>query len=229
MNASMQGKLSPALYMALKLALLWGFASSAFAATLTPMLTDQRLGVVIGDLKLPDTLHKDLKSGLTNRMLIRVSLSVDAKQADQATAELAVKYDLWDETFGLQVLVNGGVIFKATYARIDDAVTYLSHPRLPQLFVKPPANKNLSLKADLLLNPVDREKMDKLRSWVTGEATVPSSGHDTGSSIAVSSKPNAVFNRIFQQYMSGDDLTSAWRTTVTSKQFALTDLHDETQ
>ena len=48
--------------------------ASAFAAQLTPLLQGGELGVDLKGASLPPTLRKDLVSGLTNRIVIRVTL-----------------------------------------------------------------------------------------------------------------------------------------------------------
>jgi hypothetical protein len=57
------------------------------AAELTHFIGERRLGARIQALAYPDSLHKDLRSGLTNRLLMRVSLlqgrTVSRRAVDQ--------------------------------------------------------------------------------------------------------------------------------------------------
>jgi hypothetical protein len=62
------------------------------------------------------------------------------------------------------------------------------------------------LRVELLLNPIDREKMRTIRKWVS-QNTSPSVAGDQMSAS------NAVFNRIFEQY-ADSDLAAAWRVTL---------------
>ncbi len=57
------------------------------------------LKAVVSGVAFPSGLSKDLKSGLTNNILIRLELLRDSQVEARADVLLAVRYDLWDEVF----------------------------------------------------------------------------------------------------------------------------------
>jgi hypothetical protein len=214
------------------LVLLMVFASEhAAASELTPFVKDQRLGVVIRTLELPATFPKDLMSGLTNRLLIRVALVSQSQQVVQKTAEVAMKYDLWDEDFAVTLTVSGAVITTQTYSSVMEVRTFLADIRLPGLFARSevPGASGVILRAEVLLNPIERERMAAIRRWVAQNSTyTPSDTDGFGSERGVGiSHSNTIFNRIFEQYSQGMDLVAAWKETVSSKPFNIEEVGSE--
>jgi hypothetical protein len=85
--------------------------------------------------------------------------------------------------------------------------------------------------ADVLLNPIDRERMDRIRKWVAENSahspvdpTRPDATAPVGASMS-----NALFNSIFEQYASGTSVAAAWHETVGSKPFTRESLEHERQ
>jgi hypothetical protein len=203
-------------------------SSHAAAAELTPYLKDQRLGVVIKTIGLPETFPKDLVSGLTNKLLIRVSLVSHSKLVDQSTAEISVKYDLWDETFAVTSTVNGVVIDARTIKTLMEVRAFLTELRLTGLFARGemPGADRLVMRAEILLNPIERERLAAIRRWVAENSTyTPSDTDGFGSEKGLaSSRSSAIFNRIFEQYSQGRDLVAAWKETLSSEPFKIEDI-----
>ena len=201
------------------------------AAELTPYLKDQRLGMVIKSIGLPETFPKDLVSGLTNTLLIRVSLVSHSKVVDQATVAISVKYDLWDETFAVTSTVNGVVIDTRTCKTSIEVQTLLTELRLPGLFARAdvPGADRLVMRAEILLNPIERERLAAIRRWVAENSTyTPSDMDGFGSEKGLgNSRSNAIFNRIFEQYSQGMDLVAAWKETVSSEPFNIEEIGSE--
>ena len=81
-------------------------ANDGRAAQLTPLLQQGELGADLKGASLPPTIRKDLVSGLTNRIVIRVTLVNPTQPIAQKLVGIAVKYDLWEETFGVKVAVE---------------------------------------------------------------------------------------------------------------------------
>ena len=71
----------------------------ALAAELTALRREQRVGARLQDLDYPASLRKDLVSGLTNRLLIRIRLQREDRLLEEAAIQVAIRYDLWDEVF----------------------------------------------------------------------------------------------------------------------------------
>ena len=79
---------------------------------------------------------------------------------------------------------------------------------------------DLTLRVEVLLNPIDREKMQMIRKWVAQNSTPEVAGRQ---GISVS---NAIFNRIFEQYADGSDVAAVWRTAVQSARFRVDSLRE---
>jgi hypothetical protein len=215
-------------------ALLYLFSSSQLgAAELTPFVADGQLGLAVLELPFPPSINKDLMSGLTNRILLRVALMDGAQIVVTKDVELAILYDLWEENFKLTVTVNRTVARTEVYAHEADILSFLKNVRLANLFdmTQLAGKRGVIVKADALLNPIDRERVAKLKRWVAENSTVaplsrPPIAPNNGSlDQAPSTTPsNVLFNRIFSQYATGTDLAAAWRVVVISVPFNPEDL-----
>jgi hypothetical protein len=197
-------------------------AAAAPAAEVVATLADGKLGARVDAIAFPPTLPKELTSGLTNRLYARVS--VDDAQAvtlARAVVEIAIRYDLWDQTF----IVSGtpGAIEARTLASIVEVRSLLGALRLPRLFDADalPDTAALTVRVELLLNPIEREKARMIRKWVAENST-PEVAGDQGISMS-----NALFNRIFEQFTDGSDVAAGWRVAVSSAPFRMLDLRRE--
>lgn len=203
-------------------------ATIGWAGQLTPTLDDGQLSVVIEATQWPDTLRKDLTSGLTNRILIRVSLARDSEIVQQRAVEIAIRYDLWDERFTMNVTLDGVAAEARTIQNAEDMQAALRKLRLPHLFAinGAAATQALTVTTEILLNPVDRERMEMIRKWVAENsiASADIGGPNSGGGLAVT-----LFNRIFEQYAKGADIAAIWQETSTSQPFRLEELIDESR
>jgi hypothetical protein len=212
------------------LSILFVFVTaSCCAAELTPLRQANLLGAHIQGASLPDSFHRDLTSGLTNRLMIRLTLHQAARELRARSIEIAIRYDLWDETFTMMTTIDGAKTESAVFKEAQQVIHRLQAIRLPELFATSdlPAESELTLRAIVLLNPIDRERMDAIREWV-GQNTKRSSLDPAGAlSVGDLSVSNAIFNRIFEQYASGQDVASAWQQTLATKPFRLIGLSQE--
>jgi hypothetical protein len=217
-------------------ALLYLFSSTrSTAEELTPFVENGQLGVVVLELPFPSSIDKDLRSGLTNRVLLRVALLEGAQVVATKDVELAILYDLWEENFKLTVTIDRKVVRTEVYPHEADILSFLKYARLPNLIdmTKLAGKRGVVVRADALLNPIDRERMDKLKRWIAENSTVaplsrPPIAPNSGSvAPAPTTTPsNVLFNRIFSQYATGTDLAAAWRVVVISMPFNPEDLTD---
>ena len=218
---------------ALLLLLLLLAPISTLAAELSPFLHEHRLGVIVARVRLPPTLRKDLASGLTNKILVQVVLSQDARPLTRKLVDIAVRYDLWEETFSMDTRVDDVMVDSKTYRQMDDVVAALGNLRLPGLFTPAPTAQRaqLALTVELLFNPVEKERMDEIRRWVaenSGPALPdPTTVRPGLSAPAPASDSRALFNKIFQQYAAGASIAAAWKDAGSSKPFAVEELRDE--
>ena len=205
-----------------------GRLADVWGAELAPMLDDGRLGGVLRAVDLPPTIKKDLVSGLTNRIAVRISLLRSRQIVAQAAADVAVKYDLWDETFAVKVGVDDHPAASLTAHDVDEVVSVLTNLNLPHLFQADsvPRSGPLQLEAVLLFDPIEKARMEEIRKWVEENDHVPPPDAASLSSIlpAPRSASARLFNRIFEQYASGAPLAATWKQTVVSKPFIMDDL-----
>jgi hypothetical protein len=214
--------------------LSWLLACPSRAGEIEPFLAEGRIGAHIRDLAFPATLSKDLTSGLTSRLLARVELRAGTRRAAQSAVEITVKYDLWDENFRVIVTVDRHVASNALYGSLAEVRAFLQDVRVPGMFAPsgpPPGSDPLTLQANVLLNPVDRERMERIRAWVKENSTpAPSDPTSAGAAAPVgAATSNALFDRIFAQYAGGTDLAAAWHETLASKPFRVEGLVNEGQ
>jgi hypothetical protein len=198
------------------------FAGVASAAELVPVREGDRLGANVTGLSLPDALRRDLRSGLTNRMLIRVELLAGNDVVDSRTVELAVKYDLWDENFRLTFTpAQGPPRVLTTDNEVLALLKDVSLPRLFDLSRLVPGREHV-LRCDLLLNPIEEERLAMVRKWVA-QNSIPSIGsgvtatHGTGTASA--SYGSDLFTRIFEQYAAGGGAVGVWTESLRSPPF----------
>jgi hypothetical protein len=198
-------------------------AGSSCGADLTPVRQDAELGVSIQGVEFPPSLARDLTSGLTNRLLIRVSLEEAAQSVRRRVADIAIRYDLWDESFTIVTRIDDVAVSTRTQQSMQQVTELLQHVRLPRLFqvgTLRSANE-LVVQAELLLNPIDRERMENIKKWVAQNSSRqpldPSRvlGHGDGS------LSNAIFNRILEQYAAGSDVSAAWQQSLRTQSFSL--------
>jgi hypothetical protein len=178
------------------------------------------LGARVRGLRFPQTLPKDLTSGLTSRILARVMLLAPGQPTGQHLVEITVKYDLWDETFRFTLAVDDRVLASEIHATLEAVLGRLREAKLPELFPEAGLERGVTytLRAEVLLNPIDRERMEKIRKWVAenstyapGQAGVPDS--------RTSSTSNELFNRIFEEYAAGAAAAATWSETAVSSPF----------
>jgi hypothetical protein len=202
-------------------------AAPAAPAELTPVVREHTVGVHIGGIAWPATLTKDLVSGLTNTLLIHVALFSDSRELDQKTAVIAIKYDLWEETFALTVTVNDAVILARSDETQQQIEAFLGGLELPQLFAasEVPKDGSATLRVDMLLNPIDRERLEAIKKWVIDNNTsIPADTSGFSDKRVRNSRSNELFNKIFEQYAQGADVAAAWKESLASKPFKIAEV-----
>lgn len=184
-------------------------------AELSPLVGDGAVGVRIDGLEFPTSLPGELRSGLTNRLYLRLTLLDGTTPLQQHTAEMAIRYDLWEETFVVTRTVDNTTAEPQLLRSPSDIAGLLSAISIPRVFAAAglPTERALMIRAELLLNPIRREKLRLIRKWVA-ENSAPDMGRDRGPSAS-----SAIFNRIFEQYADGADIAALWRADLTSRPF----------
>lgn len=222
--------LRPLWLVLLSLALTW--PAVTLSAQLTPVLKEHRIGVLLENVKLPQRFRDDLRSGLASRILIQVTLLEAKKPLANKVVDIAVKYDLWDETFGVTIAVDNVSREPQVLTRTEDVIAMLSPLNIPNLFSTDPlqGSKELTLAAHVLFNPLERERLEEIRKWVAENSRPTGVDPASGGSLAappVVTDSRSLFNKIFEQYAAGAAVAAVFADSATSKPFKLEDLHDE--
>lgn len=209
----------------------------AIAARLTPWIASTGLGVAITQTALPRTLRSDLSSGLTNRIVLQIVLLRDRARVRQRTAEITVKYDLWDETYRMTVTLEGTVVMSQTYTRVDEVMGALSNLRLPGLFAAGdlPDSAHLQLAVTIVFDPIEKARLEEQRQWVqenTSPAPLPAAPNvlEIGPGAQASApvpQQHSLFDRIFEQYAAGATVAGTWQDSGSSLEFELKSLRRE--
>jgi hypothetical protein len=201
-------------------------AKPAASAELTPVMRERTIGIHMTGIAWPSTLTKDLVSGLTNTLLIHVSLFAQSRQLDQRTALVAIKYDLWGEAYALTVSVDGKVISTRTDETQQQIDAFLANLELPDLFAasQVPKEGTATLKVQMLLNPIERERLEAIKKWVIENNTsIPADTSGFSEKRIGNLRSNDVFNRIFEQFSEGADSAAAWKESLSSKTFSISE------
>jgi len=197
-------------------------SASVDAAEMSVTLVDGKLGARIDAISYPSSLPKELISGLTNRLYARVTLMAALEIVGQRSVEIAIRYDLWDQKYSVVSALDGAIVESRSVATSAEMNELLGALPLPGLFdLSTLSAHSLVLRVDVLLNPIDREKMRMIRKWVA-QNSAPDVNGDQGISVS-----NAIFNRIFEQYADGSNVAAAWRVAVTSNPFSIDSLKHE--
>jgi hypothetical protein len=107
-----------------------------------------------------------------------------------------------------------------THASLDTVLARLQEAKLPSLFPESGVSQGVThtLRAEVLLNPIDAERMEKIRKWVAENSTY-APGQSGVPDASTSNTSNDLFNRIFEQFASGASTAAAWRETAVSGPF----------
>lgn len=201
------------------LVLLLAGVLPAGAAELVPYSEGNFIGAQLRGMRLPESLRQDLVSGLTNRMLIRMTLAAEGRTISQSMVAIGIKYDLWEESFRMTLSVDDRELPTRTLAKIEDVLNMLTDLPLNAVLRSSDLQPGLThtLLADVLFDPVDRERMENIRRWVSRNSALPASGVQTAA--GGSSPSAALFNAIFEQYAEGADIAATARDSATSAPF----------
>jgi hypothetical protein len=212
-------------------------APPAVAARLTPWMGSTGLGVAITQTALPRTLRSDLSSGLTNRIVLQIELLQNTARVRQRTAEVTVRYDLWDEIYRMTVTLEGTAVISQTYTRVDEVTRALSSLRLPGLFAASdlPESARLQLAVKIVFDPIEKARLEEQRRWVqenTAPAPRPAAPNlpEIGPGAQASApapQQHSLFDRIFAQYAAGATVAGTWQDSGSSPEFDLQSVRRE--
>ncbi|GFE91577.1 hypothetical protein [Steroidobacter agaridevorans] len=206
------------------LAILLALATTnSWAAELAAVRVDNHLGARLQGTSLPESFGRDLTSGLTSRLMIRLTLHQAARELRARSVEIAIRYDLWDETFTLTRTLDGISLDTATYREAQQVIRELQQITFSELFPTSglPADVELVMRAVVLLNPIDRERLEEIRKWVAKNNKRSTLDPAGALGVGDASVSSAIMERIFEQYTSGADAAAVWQQTLTTEPFRL--------
>jgi hypothetical protein len=205
-------------------------AHTGRAARVTPVVAGGQLGVVVSVVEYPDSLQKDLVSGLTNELLLDVKLLAGTRELGRRTASLSIRYDLWEEKFTSTLKIDEAPPDVRTNVTRKDIDESLAAIRLSKLFpVNGLANdERLVVQVQMLLNPIERERIEAIKRWVARHSTyTPTDTPGYSDKTVASARSNGIFNGIFQQYAGGAKSVASWTMSVSTQPFKLDEVRDE--
>jgi hypothetical protein len=118
------------------------------------------------------------------------------------------------------------VVLARTDQRQPQIEAYLANLDLPDLFAasEVPKDGTATLRVDMLLNPIERERLDAIKKWVIENNTsIPADTSGFSDKRVGRSRSNEVFNRIFEQYAQGADAVATWKESVSSSPFKISE------
>ena len=216
-------------YVIFFLSLIISFDSAA--ATVKPIVQHEHLGIKISGVKYPKSLNEELMSGLTTQLIINIEL-IQNNTRYKSLSEINIKYDLWDEVFHYRQSVNGTISRNEKLNHRDEVTLLLSEiavqPTIKLEQLDP--HSTAKIKINLYLNPVERERIEKIRKWVA-KNNVPSKGTSLNGHSGLSNNKNSqrnsassMFLEIFNQYTRGENIASEWKKELESEHFSIGEL-----
>ncbi len=196
-------------------------SASGYAAELKPRITSQALGMSLSGIPFPDTLAQDLMSGFENRVVVRVAVLSSGKIIALRDATVSVRYDLWEELFTVRTRISDALVNEVTFKQAKEVMQYLGNLQFDGLFLMESLQRDqeISLQAEVSINPIEREKIERVRQWVAANSAPGGAVSTSPAGAPLTAKPNDLFNVIFDQYIRGEDWVATWKLTVTSKAF----------
>jgi hypothetical protein len=119
------------------------------------------------------------------------------------------------------------VILARTGQRQPDIDAFLAKLELPDLFSTQalPTDGTATLRVDMLLNPIERERLESIKKWVLQNNTsIPTDTSGFSDKRVSNSRSNEVFNKIFEQYARGADVAATWKLSLSSKPFRVSEV-----
>jgi len=197
-------------------------ASTSLAAQIQPLIQNQQLGIALSDIDWPASLRKDFISGFENRILIRATVMTGEKPIATRDLVIVEKYDLWDELLRIRVTLAAQPYSDKTHKSVDEAIMELRNLSAQNVFPFTlfTSGQKLILRADIFVNPIERERIERVTRWVA-ENSVPRVAGIAANGAPLTAKPNSLFNSIYEQYVHGAEIAAPWKAILESKPFSL--------
>ncbi|MGK5089443.1 hypothetical protein WDW86_17980 [Bdellovibrionota bacterium FG-2] len=148
-----------------------------------------------------------------------------------------VFYDLWDEVFLSSLSSGASGKESRVFRSSDEVLAWLESIKLfpiEKISVLNPAT-SYSLEVTVLLDPIQKDRAEVIRKWVSennvNTGISPAQGNGSGApnpgqGQIGSMSSNRIMGALFSEYLSEGLSSTKWKTTVRSKEFRITALHD---
>lgn len=203
--------------------------SVAQALEIIPLKGPSGYGVKIKDITYPDKIEKELSSGLTTKVLYHLQLKAGPEVIINFISEYAVKYDLWDESFAFEISPPSDEKVKRIFRSNNEVLVQLQSPVFDGAFGSDvQQDKLMRIQVDILLNPIQKEKMEKIRKWVAQNSVTDLLDPTGGRSLkSTGARGDTIFNTIFEQFSRGSSVAGVWKTSGQSKEFRFKEVNNE--
>ncbi|MFT4929461.1 MAG: hypothetical protein ACI8WB_005594 [Phenylobacterium sp.] len=241
----------------LLLTLLLGaiFSVKTQAIDIKPENLKGQLAVTVKSIPYPAQLDAELDSGLPNTINVLLWLSDDSNDNGRlvATVDYQVTYDLWDEVYLVNITTHAGGVTRHVVKTKTELLRRLSHITLTQVVDLNTlvSATNTSLSTQVIVNPVDGERIKKIHAWIANSKgfthepqdkrqstsltnTVANSNRiapvsgGVGASVTVTRSGGPrfqkLFDKILEQYMQTDEVPALWRSERVSQRLELQQL-----
>lgn len=200
---------------------------------------NQLLKAKITNIELPlSTLEKTLPSGISNNILIKLSLIENNQIVMGTVSHVKVVYDLWHEVYRLTITEHNAEsikIIKKTKKEVFDFL--LSHESKIGDLKNINPNGKYSLKFEWVLDPIDKEKQVKIKRWLAQNRVSVSSisnrleggGIEQVGTIESKSGPSTsgIFNSLLENELLKESTQGSFKTEFVKQNISLSEIQNE--
>jgi hypothetical protein len=180
-------------------------ASSGQALELTITSNPGSTIIQLSDIAYPDDIDKDLQSGLTTTLLIQIDITAQDGATEHYNRAVSIRYDLWEENYIVDSDFLSATSTLTDLQQIRDLIDTFEILLAELKFI----GEKYAIKTTILLNPIDRERMELIRQFIA-ENSIPG---DSGSRNSRNPEKFSLFNIIFEQYTRGANIGATWSET----------------
>lgn len=112
-----------------------------------------------------ESLDKNLKSGISNHFIAKLSLFVKQKEISKSQVQIKVIYDLWDEIFNLKI-TNSENSKELKLKNLSEVKEYLSSFSFPFTYEKATSYQSITANFEFIQDPFTKEKQKKIKTWI---------------------------------------------------------------
>ena len=173
--------------------------------------------VLISEVPLPEEmLLKSLPSGISNKLLAKLTLLEEKKELFVENINIKIIYDLWDEIFNFQIIKDHNLVKSERFKEKNQVLNQLKKISFEDFQIKEEKLSTLKLKFELILEPISNEKKSKIKKWISEnkvnfpEAASKYEISKNSQSIKFNSDSSAIFNSMLDRELSSKSEEGEW-------------------